>query len=62
MKNYIVAIKDNKYYFNTPNKIGDIIGCTGRNLTEHIKNGKEVLAINGYVVYLKGDNMKYKSK
>lgn len=55
--NKIVAVRDNKFIHGTPNKIGDIIGCTGRNLTEHINKGKDIIAINGFVVYLKGQDV-----
>jgi hypothetical protein len=58
----IIAVKDNKFIYGSPQKIGDIIGCTGRNLTEHINNGKEILAINGFIVYLKGEILKGKTK
>jgi len=49
----IVAVKDNKYIYGSANKIGEIVGCTGRNLIHHINKGKEILAINGFVVYLR---------
>lgn len=56
----IVAIKDNKYIHGSPVKVGATIGCTGRNLTEHINKGREIVAINDFIVYLKGKNLNKK--
>lgn len=52
----VVAVKNNKFIHGTPNKVAEKIGCTGRNLTHHVNNNKEVVVINGYVVYLSGDS------
>lgn len=53
----VVAVKNNKFIHGTPNKVAEKIGCTGRNLTYHVNTNKEVVAINGYVVYLDSERI-----
>ena len=54
----IVAIKDNKAYYGSAEKIAQLVGYTGENIRVNIREGEtQIMAKNGYIIYLKSEKL-----
>lgn len=53
----IVITKNNKFIYGSPNAIADYLTVTGEQIRNWIRQGYEVKANNGYIVYLSGEKV-----
>ena len=53
----IIAIKDNKFIHGKVSEVANAIGCTARNLRDHHSQGKKLITVNEFIVYLEGDSL-----
>lgn len=55
----IVAVKNNKSYYGSAEKIAGLVGVTGEAIRRQIREGKiEVTVKNGYIIYLNAERVK----
>jgi hypothetical protein len=53
----ITAIKNNKFYYGSPNAIASLLTVTGEQVRNWIRQGYEIKSNNGYIIYLNGEKL-----